>query len=87
MPEQEFSLKDGKANLNYYMPITDNGKAIGLIELSLDWTKNVKAIWRNSAQVELVNLVVLLIVAVLILASVNRLAVRPLKTVQKNVRY
>lgn len=83
--ETSFSIADGQATLNYYVPIKDNSGNKGLVQLSLDYTKNIASIWKNAVQVEVVNFFVLLAAAILILVVVNFAAVRPLRKIQGNV--
>lgn len=84
--EQAFSELDNAEMLNYYAPLVLDGKAVGLVAFSINWTEYQKRIWKNVADIEVINLIVLLAVAVVLLILVYILAIRPLRFVQDSLR-
>ena len=75
-PEEIYSISDRKMVSNYYIPVNLNGNVVALIQLSVDWSENLRVIWQNAWQVELINLVVLGVVGAIIMYLVKMLTDR-----------
>ena len=75
-PEDIFSLADRKMVSNYYVPVKNGDEVLALIQVSVEWSENLKAIWRNVWQIEFINLIVLGIVGAIILHLVKMLTER-----------
>ena len=72
-PEEYYSIRERKRLSSYYIPVTNGDKVMGIIQLSVDWSQNLRVIWQNAWQVEFVNVIVLAVVTVLILLLVKKL--------------
>ena len=75
-PEEMYSFADRKMVSNYYIPVKDDGKVVALIQMSIDWSENLRVIWQNAWQVELINMLVLVVVAAIIMYLVKMLTER-----------